>query len=222
MWIGYLQWMHDNGFGTRREPILGPMTNIKEMDSLMVRDENGGLREPEWPEADVIVGNPPFLGGNKVRAELGNEYLENLFDLYKGRVPAFADLVCYWFEKAREQIASGKTKRAGLLATNSIRGGANRRVLERIRESGDIFFAESDRPWIVNGASVRVSMVGFDDGAQQGRVLDGAPVEDIYSDLSGAIDLSMAVPLAENLHICFMGPSAKAVVSLNFCKLVSC
>ncbi len=133
VWIGYLQWMHDNGFGTRREPILGSMTNIKKMDALIAGDENGEPKEPDWPEADVIVGNPPFLGGNKVRAELGNEYLENLFELYKGRIPAFADLVCYWFEKAREQIEAGRAKRAGLLATNSIRGGANRRVLEQIK-----------------------------------------------------------------------------------------
>ena len=47
VWIGYLQWMHDNGFGTRKEPILGAMTNIKEMDALMLRDEDGQLREPD-------------------------------------------------------------------------------------------------------------------------------------------------------------------------------
>lgn len=86
VWIGYLQWNVENGFGTRREPILGPMINIKEMDALMVRDENGELREPEWPEADVIVGNPPFLGGSKVRGELGDEYVGELWGLYEGRV----------------------------------------------------------------------------------------------------------------------------------------
>ena len=94
---------------------------------------------------DVIVGNPPFLGGNKIRTELGDEYVEALFKLYEGRVPAFADLVCYWFEKARAQIAAGKAKRVGLLATQAIRGGANRKVLERIKETGDIFWAQSDR-----------------------------------------------------------------------------
>ena len=50
-----------------------------------------------------------------------------------GRVPGGADLVCYWFEKARAQIEAGQAQRAGLVATNSIRGGANRKVLERIR-----------------------------------------------------------------------------------------
>ena len=69
----------------------------------------------EWPAADVIVGNPPFLGGNKIRAELGDEYVDALFKLYDGRVPAFADLVCYWFEKTRNMIEEGKVGRAGSL-----------------------------------------------------------------------------------------------------------
>ena len=68
------------------------------------------VSEPEWPAADVIVGNPPFLGGGKVRSELGNEYTEALFKLYGDRLPNFSDLVCYWFEKARAMIEKGKTK----------------------------------------------------------------------------------------------------------------
>ena len=96
----------------------------------------------------MIVGNPPFLGDKKMRAELGDKYVEDLRALYAGRVPGGADLVTYWFEKARAQIEAGKAKRAGLLATQSIRGGANRKVLERIKETGDIFWAQSDRDWI--------------------------------------------------------------------------
>ncbi len=202
IWIGYLQWMHDNGFGVRDEPILGPMTNIREMDALIAR-EDGELEEPEWPEADVVVGNPPFLGGSKVRRELGDEYVGDLWRVYEGRIPAGADLVCYWFERSREQIAAGTAKRAGLLATNSIRGGSNRRVLERIRQTGDIFFAESNRPWVQDGAAVRVSMVGFDDGSETEKVLDGTPVVTINSALTGDLDLSAAKPLPENADICF-------------------
>ncbi|CAA9457786.1 MAG: FIG01008102: hypothetical protein [uncultured Rubrobacteraceae bacterium] len=204
VWIGYLQWMHDNGFGTRKEPILGAMTNIKEMDALMVR-ENGELREPEWPEADVIVGNPPFLGDRRMRIELGHEYVEDLRRQYERRVPGGADLVTYWFERAREMIAESRAKRAGLLATNSIRGGANRRVLQRIGETGGIFFAESDRPWILNGAAVRVSMVGFDDGQETTKTLDGVPVELINSDLTGDLDLTIAAKLPKNAGIAFYG-----------------
>jgi type II restriction/modification system DNA methylase subunit YeeA len=205
VWIGYLQWMHDNGFGTRKEPILGAMTNIKEMDALMVRDESGEPKEPEWPEADVIVGNPPFLGDKKMRAELGDEYVEDLRKLYGGRIAGGADLVTYWFEKAREMIAEGRVRRAGLLATNGIRYGANRRVLERVKATGDIFFAESDRSWILNGAAVRVSMVGFDDGSEPSRLLNGDPVQQINPDLSSLVDVTGAAVLSENAGLSFLG-----------------
>jgi type II restriction/modification system DNA methylase subunit YeeA len=209
VWIGYLQWRVENGFGIREEPILGPMMNIKEMDALMVSDENGQLKEPEWPEADVIVGNPPFLGDKKMRSELGHEYVEQLRRLYEKRVPGGVDLVCYWFERARKDIESGKAKRVGLLATNYIRGGKNRRVLQRNKQSGDIFFAESDRPWILNGAAVRVSMVGFDNGEERDRNLNGALVEAIYSDLTGALDLAAAQVLSENKGTAFIGGMKK-------------
>jgi type II restriction/modification system DNA methylase subunit YeeA len=136
---------------------------------------------------------------------LDDDYVDELFALYDGKVPREADLVCYWFERARARIQDGKLRRAGLLATNSIRGGANRRVLQRIRETGGIFFAESDRPWILNGAAVCVSMVGFDDGSEGEKALDGAPVEEINADLTGSLDLTAAVRLPENLGLAFMG-----------------
>lgn len=209
VWIGYIQWLRDNGFGRPAEPILKPLETVTQMDAILAFDGDNRPIEPAWPEADVIVGNPPFLGGNKVRVELGGAYVEELFELYKGRVPAFADLVCYWFEKAQTQIEIGKLQRVGLLATNSIRGGVNRRVLERIKQRGDIFFAESDRPWILNGAAVRVSMVGFDDGSENEKLLDGAPVAAINADLTGDLDLSAALKLKENQNLCFYGSQQK-------------
>ncbi len=136
IWIGYIQWLVDNGYGLPAEPILKPMEGILQMDAILGHDEAGKVVEPQWPEADVIIGNPPFLGGKKMRAELGDQYVNDLFKLYEGRVPAFADLVCYWFEKARRMIETGGVERAGLLATNSIRGGVNRKVLESIKKAG--------------------------------------------------------------------------------------
>jgi type II restriction/modification system DNA methylase subunit YeeA len=100
---------------------------------------------------------------------------------------------------------AGKAKRAGLLATQSIRAGANRRVLQRIKESGDIFYAQSDRPWILDGAAVRVSMVGFDHGAEKQRSLNGAAVAVINPDLSSALNLTTAERLLENVAVCFEG-----------------
>jgi type II restriction/modification system DNA methylase subunit YeeA len=175
------------------------------MDAILACDEDGTLREPEWPEANVIVGNPPFLGGKRLRTELRDEYVNGTFALYRERVPREADLVTYWFEKARAHIAAGRAKRVGVLATNSIRGGANRRVLARIKDTGGMFFAESDRPWILNGAAVRVSMVGFDNGSEVQKILDGIPTTAINPALTGALDVTGARSLPENLDIAFMG-----------------
>ena len=203
--IGYIQWLRENGFGYPKEPILRRLDNIHEMDAILMFDENGNPVEPEWPEATVVVGNPPFLGGKRLRSELGDTYVDHLFTLYEGRVSRESDLCCYWFEKARALIESEKLKRAGLLATQGIRGGANRRVLERIKEAGGIFWAQSDRDWILDGAAVHVSMVGFDNGGDAHRELDGKSVPQINSDLTATVDLTKARPLAENLGISFMG-----------------
>jgi len=211
VWIGYLQWVKANGFGTPTEPILKPMEgNFENKDAILDLSDPDHPAEPDWPRVDCIVGNPPFLGGNKIRQGLGDEYVTELFEVYGGRVPAFADLCCYWFEKARAHIEQGKCHRAGLLATQGIRGGANRKVLERIKEKGDIFFAESDREWVLDGANVHVSMIGFDDGNQQERLLDRKAVAAINPDLTASIDVTQALTLAENQGICFMGPSPKA------------
>lgn len=205
VWIGYLQWLHGNGFGFPEEPILKPLDNIKHMDAILAYDADGRPVEPEWQEADVIVGNPPFLGTKKLRGELGDIYVDHLFAMYKDRIPNFCDLACYWFEKAREMIASGQAKRAGLLATNSIRGGENRRVLERIQDTGQIFMAWSDRPWILDGAAVRISMVGFDNGEEPTRTLDDKPVSRINPDLTIGAQVTQARTLTENEGIAFIG-----------------
>ena len=131
------------------------------------KPEGGELEgaESEWPAADVVIGNPPFLGGKLLNAHLGEDYVSRLFTVYEGRVPAEADLVCYWFVKAGEQMRAGRAKRVGLVSTNSIRGGANRRALQAAIRECPIFEAWSDEPWVVDGAAVRVSLVCF---ARQG------------------------------------------------------
>jgi hypothetical protein len=98
-------------------------------------------------------------------------------------------------------------------------------VLHRpVEPTGDIFFAESDRSWILNGAAVRVSMVGFDDGSESGRTLDGAPADTINSDLTGALDLTSAIVLSENTGICFYGSQQKGSFEISLseaCRLLS-
>lgn len=114
VWIGYIQWLRDNGFGQPSVPILKPLNTIVQMDAVLAFDQQGRPFEPVWPEADVIIGNPPFLGGSRLRRELTDGYVESLFRLYQGRLPV-TDLCCYWFEKARALVETGSVKRAGLL-----------------------------------------------------------------------------------------------------------
>jgi type II restriction/modification system DNA methylase subunit YeeA len=201
VWIGEIQWMRRNGFDVARKPILRPLGTIECRDAVINPDRS----EPDWPEAEFIVGNPPFLGGKLMRSGLGNDEVEALFSLYRRRVPPEADLVVYWFEKARMQVALGQTRRVGLVATNSIRGGANRRVLDRIASESCLFEAWSDEPWVVEGASVRVSLICFgatDDAPQ----LDGRPASRINPDLTaGDVDLTKAKWLDENRGVSFMG-----------------
>lgn len=206
IWIGYIQWHRKNGYQVQQNPVLRSLDTLRNADAVLDLTDPANPKEPEWPDAEVIVGNPPFLGGKLLRTYLGDPYVDAMFRVYAGRVPAEADLVCYWHEKARAMIAAGKVRRVGLLATQGIRGGANRRVLERIKETGDIFLAYSDREWVLEGAAVHVSIVGFDNGAETHRTLDGEPVASINANLTAGTDLTKARRLRENLNIAFQGP----------------
>ncbi len=206
VWIGWLQWIRSNGFGVPPEPILRPLDrNFQCRDAILDLSDPSNPKEPEWPKVDFIVGNPPFLGGKFLRRELEDAYVDQLFACWTGRVPAEADICCYWFEKARAHIERGRCWRAGLLATQGIRGGANREVLKRIQESGGIFWAISDKDWILDGANVHVSLIGFDDGDEKTRTLDGKVVSTINTNLSAATDITQAHILPENHGISFMG-----------------
>jgi type II restriction/modification system DNA methylase subunit YeeA len=206
VWIGYLQWKYRNAFDLENEdPILQVLENMHLMDAILDTSDPNRPREPEWPDTDVIVGNPPFLGGKLLRTNLGDAYIDALFKVYANRVPAEADLVCYWHEKARAMVEAGKAKRVGLLATQKIRSIGNREVLKRIKQTGDIFLAYSDRPWVLEGTTVHVSIVGFDNGTEIHRILDGKSVTSINANLTAGTDLTKARRLKENLGISFMG-----------------
>ncbi len=180
IWIGEIQWMLSHGYQPSKHPVLKNLNQIECKDAVM----SEGAAEPEWPEVDVIVGNPPFLGDKKMLGELGEKYATALRSLYKGRVPGSSDLVCYWFEKARAQIVAGNAKVAGLVATQAIRGGNNRAVLDRIAESQKIFNAWADEPWINEGAAVRVSLLCFAPSPPVGITqVDGNRVGQIFPGL---------------------------------------
>jgi type II restriction/modification system DNA methylase subunit YeeA len=204
IWIGEIQWMLGHGFAYRRNPVLSALDSIQTMDALLDRSDPANPREADWPAAEFIVGNPPFLGAKLLRRGLGNDYVEDLFSVFGDRVPGMADLCAYWHEKARATIAAGATRRAGLLATQGIRGGGSRRVLQRIKESGDIFFARADDQWVLSGANVHISFVGQDNGSESERELDGRPVLRINANLTYEVDLTRAQRLRDNLGIAFI------------------
>ncbi|MDE0150378.1 MAG: class I SAM-dependent DNA methyltransferase [Rhodospirillaceae bacterium] len=209
VWIGEIQWMRRNGFSNSTNPILDPLDTIECRDAILAPD---GI-EPDWPRADVVIGNPPFLGGKLLIGGLGEDYVSRMFAAWKERIPPEADLVCYWFVKAGEHVASDKATRVGLVATNSIRGGANRRALQAATDGRPIFDAWSDEPWVVDGAAVRVSLVcfsGADDAYRPETRMDGEPADEIHSDLTvrrggAGIDLTGAKRVPANIGVAFMG-----------------
>ena len=204
VWIGHIQWTRGHGYAAPSDPVLKPLETIECRDAVLTPDG----KVAEWPKSNVIVGNPPFLGGKRMRRILDNRYCHSLFAAFTNRIPAEADLVCYWFEIARDQLACGNAESAGLVATNSIRGGANRDVLSRVRQSAVIHDAWSDESWTVEGAAVRVSLVCFSaPEVATPAVLNGHSVGEIFSDLTGrnGVDLTQAASLAENRGVAFMG-----------------
>ena len=205
LWIGYIQWHQNNGFPYRQQPILTPLSAIRRTDSILDLSDPANPKEPEWPAAEFIIGNPPFLGHFSFREQLTDPYVDALYQFYGDRLPNSSDLCCYWLEKARAQIAAGQTQRAGLLATQGIRFQSNRQVLNRIRETGDIFNAISDSPWVLDGANVHISIICFDDGSEKSRSLDGAALPSINADLTSGGDLTQARQLPENANLSFMG-----------------
>ena len=147
--------------------------------------------------------------------ETVEDYVSHIFKVYAGRGPAEADLVCYWLVKAGEQIDAGWAKRVGLVSTNSIRGGANRRALQTAIKGRPIFEAWGDEPWVIDGAAVRVSLVCFA-GSEDGSApapeprLDGEVVDAVHSDLTArrggaGVDLTGAQRLYRNMGVAFMG-----------------
>ena len=200
VWIGEIQWMRRNGFDAAKNPILRNLDTIECRDAII----NGDGTPSHWPNADVVIGNPPFLGAKLMKRGLGIKETEAIRAIYDGRLPGFTDLVCYWFENAREKIERGTVQRAGLIATNSIRKNTNLPVLERITRTTNIFQAWSEEKWVVDGAAVDVSLICFGTGVST-TTLDGISVNGINPDLTTGLNLTRAGSLAENTDAAFLG-----------------
>ncbi len=205
VWIGHIQWARRHGLPAPSDPVLRPLDTIECRDAVLAPDGSVAA----WPKADAIVGNPPFLGDKAMRSVLGAEYTVALRKAYDGQVPGGADLVCYWFGRAREAMQAGMVDRVGLVATNSIRDGANRRVLDPIAQDGSIYEAWSDEPWTIEGAAVRVSLICFAPEASPISRLDGEATAAIRANLTAGADITTAQPLAENSGLAFTGITKK-------------
>lgn len=202
LWIGDIQWTLQQSMQRMPEPILGQLEQIECRDAILSKEG----KRAEWPDAEFVIGNPPFLGMKRMRQELSERYVDRLRAAYADDLDGRVDLCVYWHELARRQIAQGAAHRAGLLATQNIRGSFSRPVLERVADSGSIFFAYSDEEWINDGAAVRISIVGQDDGSEAERFLNGKPAAQINPDLTtGSPYVASAVELDENVSIAFQG-----------------
>ena len=205
LWIGIIQWNIDHDFRDLRDPVLGRTDQIECRDAILAENEQGEPVPAAWPNADFIVGNPPFLGNKRKREQLGDEYVERLRIAWADIVGGQADLCTHWHEIARRQIERGAAGVAGLMATSSITGSESRRVLRRIAESGAIFFAYRDEPWVDNGTAVRIAVVGQNGGHVGLHELDGRFVPNINPDLTTGPDVSSSAPLTENADVAFRG-----------------
>ncbi|WP_040592644.1 class I SAM-dependent DNA methyltransferase, partial [Mesorhizobium metallidurans] len=243
VWIGYLQQHYRTRTGHPAEPILRAFKNInfgkrEGYDAVLTWDgypiptvgEKDGkrietfpnARRPDWPEAEFIVGNPPFIGkGEPMRSALGQCYLESLWSAHS-HMNESADFVMYWWDRAAELLTRKKTalKSFGLVTTNSITQLFNRRVLERhlvAKDQISITFAVGDHPWTkatTDAASVRIAMTvavaGNKDGRQfevtreSGLDTDSPKIEfeinsgRINSDLSVGTDMTHTSKLMSN------------------------
>ncbi|TCU16383.1 class I SAM-dependent DNA methyltransferase [Rhizobium sullae] len=197
VWIGYLQQHYRTRTGHPSEPILRAFENINfgsrhGYDAVLKRhaSQEAGVpiapsepplpvSRPEWPDAEFIVGNPPFIAGQDMRAEFGNDYVEALWAL-NPLMNDSADFVMYWWDRAAEQLTRPKTsvRRFGFVTTNSISQVFQRRTIARwltAKRPLSIIWAVDNHPWTKatpDAAAVRIAMTVADAGSAEGRLLE--------------------------------------------------
>ena len=177
----------------------GKTTKVHPVTGEKVPDESAQVpewryvnpRQAEWPQAEFIVGNPPFIGKLKMREALGSGYVEALRKAWTS-MPDSADFVMYWWSKAADAVLSGGSQRMGLITTNSLTMIFNRRVVEAALNSSKahIAFAIPDHPWVdvADGAAVRIAMTTLSVGSELGRLLT---VQDEFAGNAGEIEVDL-------------------------------
>ncbi|WP_458760354.1 class I SAM-dependent DNA methyltransferase [Afipia sp. TerB] len=240
LWIGYLQWHFRTKGGAPDEPILRAFKNIKVQDAVLTwdgaplpvvvdgKETYPNPRRPEWPAAEFIVGNPPFIGGKDIRARLGDAHAEALWAAHK-HMNESADFVMYWWDRAAELLTRKGTvlRRFGLVTTNSISQVFQRRVMEKhlnAKKPISLVMAINDHPWTKatdEAAQVRIAMTVGELGLRAGLLrevisehalnTDTPKIEflnkkgTIHSDLTVGVDTSSSIELKANDHLCCNG-----------------
>jgi hypothetical protein len=254
LWIGHLQWHIRTKGSLPSEPILRAFQNIRgNEDAILCADlalslADGGrprlrvgpdgtphevyvyrnVRRPAWPAAEFIVGNPPFVAGQHLREEFGDQYAEALWHL-NPHIPGGADLVMYWWDYAAELLSRKSTilRRFGLVTTSSITQEFSGRVVAqrlRGREAISLVTAIPNHPWTKatkGAAAVRIAMTVAERGQGDGVLLETITEENldtdepritfretvgrINSNLTIGADLTLARRLRENEGICHDG-----------------
>lgn len=190
-----------DGVTTMRHPVTGE--EVPDPSARVQVYDYTKPRAAKWPEAEFIVGNPPFIGASRLRDSLGDGYVEALWSAYP-KMPQSADLVMYWWEKSA-LLARGynaKTgrglRRFGLITTNSLRQTFNRRVLEPHlsdpKKPLSLLFAIPDHPWVdtLYGAAVRIAMTVAGAGNRMGRLVTVQSEDKERSEADGrAVTLGM-------------------------------
>jgi hypothetical protein len=197
----------------KKDPVTGREIPDETKRVLLLTYKNP--RPAEWPSADFIVGNPPFLGPAKMREALGDGYAQTLRKAYS-KVPESADFVLYWWYKAAELVRSGRAKRFGLITTNSLRQTFARRIVQAQLQASpplSLRFAIPDHPWVESsdGAAVRIAMTVGSKGPQTGElctICKEAPKQDGSSEITL---LTLTGPIQEDLTIGAEVSSAKAL-----------
>lgn len=163
-----------DGISYKESPITGELIPDDQQQIPVHRFINP--QRAEWPKAEYIVGNPPFIGASTMRRSLGDGYVDAVRKTFKGVVPESADFVMYWWHIAAEIVRTGKANQFGFITTNSLRQTFNRRVMEphlsHKSKPMSLVFAVPDHPWVdgVDGAAVRIAMTVGAEGEKSGAL----------------------------------------------------
>lgn len=204
----------------KTDPVTG--RDVPDETAMVPVYDHPNARPAEWPEADFVVSNPPFVGNKRMRMALGDGYTETLRQAWP-EMSGGVDFVMYWWERAARLVLQNRLRQFGLITTNSITQSSNRRVLQPHLGAGlRLLYAVPDHPWVAAGADVRIAMtvaglssqpaihavtVDSDSQSSSGEriLLRESAVPRIHSNLCVGADVSELVPLEANARLSYMG-----------------